>query len=98
VKIKVYHISHSKNRYSIQKNGLIPHEKTEGRIQYSPRIFISIDKEDLGFDYVNYENVDCWEFEVDSNSIKKDEFSSSKNHFYVEEFIPAEKISLIESY
>lgn len=94
---KAYHISHSKNRESILKNGLIPKEKTEGIIQYPPCIFFSINKKDLGYDYVNYENVDCWEFEVDLNQIKKDTFSKSINHFFIEKPIIPSKLKLIKS-
>lgn len=94
----VYHISHKKYRKSILDNGLIPQEKTKGLNQYGPRTFISTNKNDLAFDYVNYENVDCWKVEVDKNKLLKDEFSTSKNHFYLIEFIPADKIKLIQSY
>jgi hypothetical protein len=98
VKIKAFHISPKKNRYSIEKNGLVPHEKQEGRIKYGPRIFFSTSDKDLGFDFVNFENVDCWEFEVDSKIIKPDEFSGSTNHFYIEHYIEPKQIRLLESY
>lgn len=96
--MNAYHISHKKYRKSILDNGLIPKEKNQGLNQYSPRIFISTNKNDLAFDYVNYENVDCWEVEVDKTKLIKDEFSTSKNHFYLLEHIPADKIKLIKSY
>lgn len=96
--LKAYHISRQKNRESILQNGLIPHEKNSGRIQYSPRIFFSTDINNLGFDYVDFENVDCWEFEVDSNSIKKDPISSSEYHFYIETVIHPSKVSLFSSH
>jgi hypothetical protein len=95
VGIKVYHISRSKNRESILKDGLIPHEKNWGRIQYAPSIFLSTDPNNLGFDYVDYENVDCWEFEVDGSQIKKDPFSGSTSHYYISEAIPADKLTLL---
>lgn len=94
---KVYHISHSKNRESILKNGLIPKEKKEGLIQYPPCIFFSTNKKDLGYDYVNYENVDCWEFKVDSKDMKKDNFSKSNNHFYIKTPINPDKLKLVKS-
>jgi hypothetical protein len=96
--IKAFHISPKKNRASILNKGILPNQKTDGRIQYGPRIFISTNKNDLAFDYVNYENVDCWEFEVDSNLIKKDEFSGSTDHFYIENKINPDSIKLLESY
>lgn len=83
---------------SILKNGLIPKEKKVGRIKYGPSIFISIDNKDLGFDYVDFENIDCWEFEVDLSSIKKDPFSGSSNHFYIEYHIPAYKLKLFSTH
>lgn len=96
--IKVYHISPRKNRESILKKGLLPKEKATGRIQYPHRIFVSKEKSDLGFDYVNYENVDCWSFKVDSKVLKKDTFSHSKNHFYIDEMIAPENLKLEASY
>ena len=98
MKLKAYHISPIKNRKSILKNGLIPNEKDFGRIQYGPRIFFSLNEQDLGFDYVDYTNVDCWEFEVNSNSIKKDPFSGSSNHFFILEPVGPSKISLFSSH
>jgi hypothetical protein len=98
VNLKAYHISPIKNRESILKNGLIPHEKDSGRIQYDPRIFFSTNDQDLGFDYVGYEHVDCWQFEVNSNSIKKDPFSGSSNHFFTMEPIGPSKIKLFSSH
>jgi hypothetical protein len=92
---KVYHISHVKNRESILKNGLIPNGKKEGLIKYVPCIFFSINQKDLAYDYVNYENVDCWEFEVDSKYIKQDKFSGSINHFYIEIPISQDKLKLV---
>lgn len=96
--MNVYHLSHKKHRKSILKNGLIPHEKKKGLNQYSARIFVSINNNDLAFDYVNYEHVDCWEIQVDKNKLIKDEFSTSKNHFYLVEHISVDKIKLIKSY
>jgi hypothetical protein len=96
--MKAYHISPIKNRNSILEKGLDTVDKKTGRIQYEHRLFFSIDKKDLGFDFVNFENVDCWEFEVKKSQIKKDEFSHSKNHFYIEERVDASKIKLVKSY
>lgn len=98
MKIKAYHISPRKNRASILKHGLLTASKTIGRIKYGHRIFFSTDLDNLGFDYVNFENVDCWEFEVDSKSIKKDQISNCKYHFYIESSIQPSKITLIKSY
>lgn len=96
--IKVYHISPIQNRKSILKYGLIPNQKNFGRIKYGPSLFISTNKKDLGFDYVNFENVDCWEFEVDSKTIKKDPFSGSSNHFFIEKHIAASKLKLFSTH
>lgn len=98
MKIKAYHISPKKNRPYILAKGLLPADKNSNRIKYGPRLFFSTNKEDLGFDFVNFENVDCWEFEVDSNLIKSDEFSGSTNHFYIEQRVAADKVKLFESY
>jgi len=98
MKIKAFHVSHYKNRESIKRNGLNALSKNYGLIQYGPRVFFSIDKEDLAFDFVNYENVDCWEFEVDLFEIKKDPFSGSKNHFYIESGVSPDSVILKEYY
>jgi hypothetical protein len=98
MKIKVYHLSRVKNRESINQKGLIPAKKDFGHIQYGPRIFISNNKEDLAFDFVDYEYVDCWEFVVDSSEIKKDPFSGSPNHFYIERAINSSELKLVASF
>lgn len=94
-KIKAYHISKIKNRESILKNGLIPHEKKWGLIQYEPSIFLSTDIHNLAYDYVGYENVDCWEFEVELSKLKKDPFSMSICHYYINEPILKDNIKLL---
>lgn len=96
--IKAYHISRKKNRESILQYGLLPKNKPSGRISYKPRIFFSTNIKDLGFDFVDYENVDCWEFEVDSAKIKPDEFSGSTNHCFIEFIVKPNKLNLLESY
>jgi len=95
LKIKAYHISRFKNRDSILKNGLIPKGKNSGLIQYPPSIFFSIDINDLAYDYVDFEYVDCWEFEIEYSKIKSDTFSYSKSHYYINEPIPPSDIKLI---
>ncbi len=94
--VKAYHISHKKNRNSILTNGLIPSGKYSGTIQYEPSIFLSLSTQDLGYDFVNYENVDCWEFEIDMEKIKPDNFSGSTNHFYTTEKISPDRLSINE--
>ena len=76
-KIKCYHISKITNRNSILEKGLIPFAKKGEAITYKPRIFFSTDKNNLGFDYVDYFDVDVWEFELPKNKVFKDEFCSS---------------------
>lgn len=98
MKIKAYHISHRKHRESILKNGLLPSKKTFGRIRYGLRLFFSTDAKDLGFDYVGYDNVDCWQFEIDVNLLKRDLISGSKNHFYIKRKIPSSQIKLFSSH
>lgn len=98
MKLKAYHISPKRNRESIKTHGLIPQEKLSGRIQYGPRLFFSTNTNDLGFDFVNFENVDCWEFEVEAEKIKPDLISGSTNHFYIEQNITPEDIKLFRSY
>ncbi len=84
---KVYHITYPKNREPILENGLLP-KKSEKYILYEPRIFVFLPKEEndvlLAFYYTRDENMDIWEFEVDFNSLNKDENSNSDNHFWID--------------
>jgi hypothetical protein len=68
---KCYHISRIANRESISKNGLVP--KSCKIMDYKNKIFFSTNPEILGFDYVDYENVDIWSFYLPEKDIKKDE-------------------------
>ena len=95
--VKCYHISPIKNRESILKSGLIPKSKTKGSIQYEPRIFFSLNKKKLGLDYVDYENIDVWEFSIDRNFIKRDDFTSIKSFYYTNHWIEPENVKLIET-
>ena len=96
--VKCYHLSHIKNRDSNLKEGLIPKLKTDGRIRYGPRIFVSISLDDLAFDYVGNENVDCWSFEVEETELEKDVVSGVKSHFFVVNGVAANKITLEKNY
>jgi hypothetical protein len=93
--IKCYHISTIKNRESILKSGLIPKSKTKGSIQYEPRIFCSINREKLGFDYVDYSNIDVWQFSIHKSLLKRDDIASLKYFYYTNEMIAPENIKLI---
>lgn len=96
--IKAYHISPIKNRSSILNSGLLPKSKKDGLIKYEPRIFFSTNIENLGFDFVGYENIDCWEFDVDSEAIKPDNISGSTNHFYIETPVKSSKLNIFKTY
>lgn len=96
--LKGYHISPIKNRSSILNNGLLPKSKKIGLIKYEPRIFFSTDIENLGFDFVEYENIDCWEFEVNSETMKSDIISGSTHHFYIETPIKTNELNLLKTY
>ena len=95
--IKCYHVSLIKNRESILKSGLMPTSKKGGSITYDSRIFFSTDKENLGLDYVDFFNVDVWEFSLDKNLIKKDEFASGECFFYTNKKVSASKIKLMKT-
>jgi hypothetical protein len=95
--VKCYHVSPIVNRESILKNGLLPKSKSEGSIQYEPRIFFSLSKMRLGLDYVDFENVDVWEFSIHRNFIKRDDFTSIKSFYYTNYRIQPENVKLIET-
>jgi hypothetical protein len=95
--IKVYHLTHKKNRNSIIKNGLIPMSYTGTVIKYKPRIFVSNSKKTLAFDYVGYDNVDVWELQTEQ-TLFKDLFSSYKGHFYLKKPVGPDKLKLIKCY
>jgi len=42
--------------------------------------------------------VDCWSFKINPDNLKKDIFSSSKNHFYIEKKVAPENLTLEASY
>lgn len=96
--MKVYHLSHKKNRESIQKAGLIALSKPCGNIIYGPRIFVSLSMKTLAFDYVGYKDVDVWSFEVDEAWVKKDEFSTQDSHYYVENHVKKQFVKLVKSF
>lgn len=68
--IKCYHISPINKRSGILKYGLIPKANTV--FGYPPRLFFSIDKNILGFDYVGFDNIDIWTFYLTKNEMKPD--------------------------
>lgn len=92
-----YHVSSIANRQFILENGLIPKAKTEGLIKYEPRVFFSIDRDQLGFDYVDYFNVDVWKFNISRESLKRDENTSFKCFCYTNQKIDKSQIELIET-
>lgn len=92
--VTCYHLSHRKNRESILKHGLIPKAKTDGRIKYGPRIFVSVSLEHLAFDYVGFENVDCWGFEVEASELEPDVVSGVKSHFFIVKRISPKDLTL----
>jgi len=81
-KIICYHVSSIAKRDFILENGLIPLAKTEGSIKYEPRVFFSTDKTRLGFDYVDYSNIDVWKFKISAGLIKHDGNTSFKCFCY----------------
>lgn len=96
--IRLFHVSHAKNRESILTYGLIPSTKLEGTvITYGPRIFVSTTYEEAAFDYVNYKDVDVWGFYVPKRFLYPDAFSDYANHYYIEVPVPWYKLSLLES-
>lgn len=96
--MKVYHLSHKKNRESIQKAGLIALSKPCGRITHGPRVFVSISMKTLAFDYVGYEDVDVWSFNVDEKELSSDEFSSQEGHFFIQNHVKKHLIKLEKTF
>jgi len=93
--IKCYHISPIRNRQSILKKGLVP--KDNKAMNYSKKLFFSTDRNNLGFDYVDYSNVDVWSFVLPKSKIKADDNAWKECFCYISEKIPAEKIKLEET-
>lgn len=95
--VPCYHISPGKNRESIFTYGLIPEGKPcQQVINYEPRIFISTVYDEASIDYVNYEDIDLWQFYLPKSLLIIDEFSSYANHYYTREAIPWYKLNLLE--
>jgi len=95
--IVCYHVSNIANREFILENGLIPQAKTEGLIKYELRVFFSIDKDRLGFDYVDYSNVDVWKFKISAEFVKRDENTSFKCFCYTNQKIEKNQIELVDT-
>jgi hypothetical protein len=95
----VFHLSPTINRESILKHGLIPKSKVGRTISYEPRIFVSSSKK-YGFaiDWVGYEFVDAWKFDIEEDLLQPDEFSGHKNHYFINEGISPDRLSLHESF
>jgi hypothetical protein len=96
--ITVYHLSNVKNRESILKNGIIPKSHSGNYINYSLRIFVTKVLDSAVFDYVGYDCVDLWKFDLDENLLITDSFSSSDNHFFINEIVYPDKLELYKSY
>lgn len=96
--IQLFHVSPIKNRESILTYGLCPKSRivTQG-ITYGPRIFVSSIYEETAFDYVNYEEVDVWSFNLQKKYLMPDEYSSYANHYYIVVPIPWYKLTLFET-
>lgn len=93
--VTCYHISRRKHREAIIQNGLLP---AQGRLfKHEPRLFFSDHKDHLGYDFVDYENVDCWQFKLESSQMKRDELSGNPHHFYTNVKIAPSEIKLIHS-
>ena len=98
----VYHLSPTINRESIIKHGLIPKSKLGLTISYDePRIFVSSTEEHAyayAIDWIGYEFVDVFKFDVEIEMLHPDEFSGHINHFFISESIPPGRLSLHESF
>jgi len=95
--IKCYHISPINNREKILKEGLIPNSKNTGVIQYNNRVFVSTDKNRLAFDYVDFNDIDVYEFEISESKLKLDEFADFECFRYIEEKVDKNNLKLIET-
>jgi len=94
-RIKCYHVSHIKNRSSILEKGLVP--RNNELMEYNNRLFFSTNRNFLGFDYVDYVNVDIWSFELSENDIFPDKEGWSKFFAYTSKKISKKKIKLEET-
>ena len=92
--ITVYHVPHIKNRLSIYQHGILCMSSIEGRIKYDARIYVSITMEAIGIDYVGYEAVDIWSFEMEESFLHKDQYSQNPSHFFIKVDINPNKICL----
>ena len=94
--VKLYHLSHKKNRSSILKNGLELRASNGIDVKYPPSIFVSNSKKNLAFEYVGWaqENIDVWEITTDQ-SIFPDTFSST-GHFYIKNAVLPGNLKLLK--
>lgn len=96
--VKCFHLSANKNRQSILLRGLEPRSYKGTFIKYEPRLYFSTSRKDLAFDYVNFENVDVWEFLVAESELQPDLLSICKNHFYITKAIAPDELKLVQCF
>lgn len=58
---------------------------------------MSTSLDDLAFDYVGFENVDCWSFEVEEEELHPDVVSGVKSHCFVINPIDSQLLNLLET-
>ena len=93
--MKCYHLSWNNNRKSILENGLIPGGRDGKFLKYPPAIFVTTDINELQYDWVGYEDVDIWCFDVDKHELTPDPVLKSKHQHYITFQIPKEKLKLM---
>lgn len=66
-------------------------------MNYTKKLFFSIDRNILGFDYAGYTNVDIWSFFLSKDKIEKDKNAWNECFYCASEKIPVEKLKLEET-
>jgi len=97
-KIKVYHLSPNKNRESILLDGIKLGSYNGKYLNFDSCIFVSNSKKIVAFDFVDYEEVDLWEFEIETEKLVIDTNTSEKGYFFIKEAIESSRLKLIKCY
>ena len=90
--VKCYHVSHIVNRKSIIEKGLLT--SNCDYFNYKNRLCFSVNKKNIGLDYVGYQNIDVWSFYVPEDKMKLDKHADANCFMYIEESISPENIKL----
>jgi hypothetical protein len=101
--IKVYHLSSTQNRLSIEQKGLILTGYQDNRcnwkgLKYPPRIYVTTkSKDEYALDFVGYEFIDVCSFILLKSQLNHDKTCQVAHHFFITKEIEKPRLRLFKS-